>query len=656
MRSEVRRLMELPQQVDDTWQGAVVQLPLGPEGAKGLPKPVSVGLCGSAIAEFVRPSDFVTDGEVSSFELLLEATLALANDENIGYRPGTLEVNDVTLADRLGKELAPADIHVEFRLQLTLLAEFVEYLLEELLAETPPGGKSAGLKYLDGERVSVEVVRAFAEGAAAFARSAVWQHLGEDDLVQIAQPDAPQGMRYASVIATRKLHAVVLFPSAERFWAFRGVKAHEELLGSWRGLWHVAFLDLDEMPPLDGELWRTSGLPVVHEAGCPSATYMGLAPDFEFRRPNAEQLTFLEGLLRALADTGEDALDTGCWTKEVSTHAGKATYELKLPLLLDPPAPEELVRYGVFDHRTAEGTYAQLRRYVEEKGFQSLEGMGRTLEEEFGGEDVDLRQYAPRNALEEAQGLCYEAFRSIGRRRVVLARRALRTLPDCTDAYVLLAEAARTPEEAAELYAAGVEAGKRTLGVGFTQEYEGDFWSAVETRPFMRALHGLAREQILLGRVEEGIANMQELMRLNPLDNQGVLYQLLPLLIADGRLTEAEDLLANDEDDPMAVCLYCRALLAFCRHGDTPTTRRLLAVARAANPHVPAFLLGKREPPERSEWCELGSEEEAAVSVEACILAWNAVPGAMDWLERRTKPRRKKGTRGGRHKRDNGKR
>ena len=75
-----------------------------------------------------------------------------------------------------------------------------------------------------------------------------------------------------------------------------------------------------------------------------------------------------------------------------------------------------------------------------------------------------LPRTEPTTALEEAQEVIYQALQEHSTQRTALARRALTISPDCTDAYVLLAEVATDPQEARHLYEQGVAAGERSLG------------------------------------------------------------------------------------------------------------------------------------------------------------------------------------------------
>jgi tetratricopeptide (TPR) repeat protein len=235
--------------------------------------------------------------------------------------------------------------------------------------------------------------------------------------------------------------------------------------------------------------------------------------------------------------------------------------------------------------------------------------------------------------LDRAQDLMYEAF---GERdpevRVRLARRALEISPDCADAYVLLAENAQSRKEALEYFEKGVTAGERALGPGAFEEHAGHFWGVLETRPYMRAREGLACELWTMGRGEEAVAHLQEMLRLNPNDNQGVRYTLMSFLLNLGRDEEASRLL-EQYDDAMASWAYSKALLAFRRLGDSPEARHLLRRARRQNRYVPEYLLGSEPVPiERPDHYGRGDRNEALCYVQGGLSAWRSTPGAITWV------------------------
>ena len=286
------------------------------------------------------------------------------------------------------------------------------------------------------------------------------------------------------------------------------------------------------------------------------------------------------------------------------------------------------------DLRALERELAELHRLLEKHTFESEEEikefLGRTLAETQG----KLPRTTPRTPLEKAQDLAYEAWETEGPERVTLARKALEICPDCADAYVILAEeTACSTAEARDLYAQGVAAAERALGPEFFEEEAGHFWGLLSTRPYMRARLGLAQCLWELGEYEAAIEHFQDLLRLNPRDNQGVRFSLINALLILGRDEEAKELLERYRDDPTAWWAYSRALWAFHREGDTPRARKLLRRALKANPHVPKYLLGWEPlPPDTFRSVGIGDESEAVDYVTESKHVWYRVPGALDWL------------------------
>jgi tetratricopeptide (TPR) repeat protein len=272
---------------------------------------------------------------------------------------------------------------------------------------------------------------------------------------------------------------------------------------------------------------------------------------------------------------------------------------------------------------------------------RALEGVMRDL---VGGLFGDPE--APDTPLNQAQELMYRAFEAPdSKKRAKLAKQALELLPDCADAYVLLAEQATSRKERLGLYEQAVAAGERAIGPDAFTEDVGDFWDLLETRPYMRAREGLAHTLWTLGRREEAAGHLLDMLRLNPGDNQGVRYTLAAWLLDLDRDEELSRLLEQYDEDS-ATWAYTEALLAFRRRGDTPEARKRLKAARKANRHVPAYLLGEEPlPPEQRPSYSPGAESEAVIYAAGALSAWRSTPGALTWLREATKgasPKRRK--------------
>ena len=235
--------------------------------------------------------------------------------------------------------------------------------------------------------------------------------------------------------------------------------------------------------------------------------------------------------------------------------------------------------------------------------------------------------------LGKAQAIMYRAFDEPNeKKRILLAKDALAICPDCADAYNLLAEHASSRKEARRLYEQGVAAGERALGQDAFQHHVGHFWGVLETRPYMRAKLGLAHGVWSAGRREEAVQHLQEMLRLNPGDNQGVRYTLAGFLLF---LDRDEDLarLLQQHDEPSATWAYTKALLAFRRHGDNSDTQQLLTKAKKTNKHVPLYLTGEKYPPGGRAGCySPGDENEALNYLGSFLAAWKSTSGAVDWL------------------------
>ncbi|WP_043160249.1 hypothetical protein [Bradyrhizobium sp. Ai1a-2] len=247
------------------------------------------------------------------------------------------------------------------------------------------------------------------------------------------------------------------------------------------------------------------------------------------------------------------------------------------------------------------------------------------------------------DALVRAQDLIYDAWEAgTARRRIALAEKALTISPLCADAYVLLAEHAKpSSDEELNLWRRGVEVGRQALGDAAFEEYVGEFWGFLETRPYMRARFGLARALWARGVQGEAIDHLRDILRLNPNDNQGARYVLAAVLVEAQRDHDLALLLKDYPDDGAAAWSWTEALAAFRRDGDCKESRARLTQAITDNGHVVAYLLGERPVPKSlPSYISPGDEDEAIYYVVDFRAGWANTLGAIDWLRVATSPRK----------------
>ena len=633
------RFAKLPLMAGEVWQGGLVRLPSWVKGAPGDGpyRPWAalwVSLRTGRIHLDVQP-----EGGGRDPGLALAALLDFGlNRKLAGCRPSRIEVIDEETAAYLTRELGDQGFPISVARDLAAIKLLLADMAEDMNgAPVPPDA-------MDAPGVTVERMRDFAVAAKDFYLAAPWRHLTDEDLIRVEAPKVDKGLRYLSVLGGGGFtFGLGFFEKPGEFEAVLEAPEPETLLEG-QGRWSVLYGPISEMPFGDTDLWEEHGLPVAGDEAYPVAMRVGA--DGSIRRPDARMVSDLEGLLRALGGTTEDEIDRGRWTREVHTHDGRKTVTLCIPELLEPlDAPPKRIPGRLSDRRITEHALVEIQRFMAESNFHDLDEANAAIQSRFVGRIDDIPSTAT-TPLEKAQDLMYRAVEARGRRKIQLARKALELSSDCADAYVTLAEEAAEPERARELFEQAVAAGERALGPKIFEEEGGNFWGMVQTRPYMRARLGLAQCLDELGRIDEAIGHYQELLRLNPNDNQGVRDILLPTLLAEGRDADAGTLLQQFADDVSATWKYGWALWTFRREGDSQPARDRLREAVRANHHVVRYLTGKAEIPVMlPEAYAFGSVEEAILCADDLGDLWQATPGADRWLgvaKPKSKPKKRR--------------
>jgi tetratricopeptide (TPR) repeat protein len=225
--------------------------------------------------------------------------------------------------------------------------------------------------------------------------------------------------------------------------------------------------------------------------------------------------------------------------------------------------------------------------------------------------------------LDEAEG----AFRG------VLAR-----MPDHLDAIhhlaIVLSERNQL-EQAHDLWDQAVRIGRKAFPQDFKLGTDRLEWGWLENRPFLRCLHGHALDRREEGEVEEALSLFQELLLLNPNDNQGVRVLAVEALFRLGRFEDALMITEQYRDDVMAEILYGRALALF-KLGQLRKATAALKEAVGYLPLVRKELLKTRHRLPRTarpDMVTLGGADEAYLYWEHWGQFWQEDPEALEWLK-----------------------
>ncbi|MBL0058257.1 MAG: hypothetical protein IPP35_03925 [Elusimicrobia bacterium] len=128
------------------------------------------------------------------------------------------------------------------------------------------------------------------------------------------------------------------------------------------------------------------------------------------------------------------------------------------------------------------GPTEKLFHHLAQREFSSELEMKKYIDSITGRSLDDLEVEEGKTPLDRAQFLIYEAWEEpTAKKRIALARKALKMSADCADAYNLLAEeSAQSPAEALQFYSQGVEAGRRALGENFLKKTKVIFGACIK--------------------------------------------------------------------------------------------------------------------------------------------------------------------------------
>jgi hypothetical protein len=400
----LERFKRLPQQSEDEWQGGLVRMPTWLErDPDGRPYRPWAGIWVSRKSGFVH---FKIEPEPDSHDwtLALDALVEFGLKQQLtGYRPGRLQITDKELGIRLLDALGGKDIAVTVLRDLPAvrlaLAEMTEYMAGGPL---PPNA-------LDASSVTVDRMRAFAEAARSFYEAAPWRHLSDVDLIHIEAPAAKRGLSHVTVLgAGGQTFGFGFFESVDDFTETADSPEPEHFMA--RARWSLFYGPISDLPFGDADLWEDHGLPVAGDDAYPVA--IQFTPGGKAHRPDASVLSYLEGLLRAVAETTENEMDEGRWTRQLETYDGLMTYRLCIPALLEPlDAPPAGSRVGLRDRRAMERVMREMERFMADAEFDDLDQAGEAIRRRFSGpmNAIPSTASAP---LEKAQEMISGRFKA----------------------------------------------------------------------------------------------------------------------------------------------------------------------------------------------------------------------------------------------------
>lgn len=237
-----------------------------------------------------------------------------------------------------------------------------------------------------------------------------------------------------------------------------------------------------------------------------------------------------------------------------------------------------LVRRSSDPLAVSRGTDPMLRmiqRLAEEQDFKSEEDFRRFMDENVVGKTPEelaamLSTSGPRTPDEEADlSLSKLPHDPTPDEAVVAAKQALEISEGCVTGWLILASHAESARKALEFCDQGIARGRQRFAKRIAKDGpERGLWGWIDARDFMRLFSEKARVEENLGDYGAALTTYQEMLQLNPGDNQGVRGDALRLLMATRKVEEARALLNQYPDDGDCAMAWGQALVAIVEAAD----------------------------------------------------------------------------------------
>ncbi|MEY3898171.1 MAG: hypothetical protein RLZZ214_3692 [Verrucomicrobiota bacterium] len=313
---------------------------------------------------------------------------------------------------------------------------------------------------------------------------------------------------------------------------------------------------------------------------------------------------------------------------------------------------------SVMSVRDSERMTKMIHKIIASKDFGSVDEVQRFVQEHLAGREMEeleamLPDDGPQSDFDRAESLIEGIPEGTAPEEVVrIAKQALTLSEDCMGAWFEYGVYAEDAATALERFEQGIERGRVRFEEQIRESGEGHgLWGYVEARDFMRLLEEKAKALVELGELEQAAEVYQEMLALNPLDNQGIRGDLLRIFTIHHRRDEARSLLDRFPNDAMVDMAYGRALLEILEaaektgmlipDADRPGAPaspaaflkslgpefqpaiKLLNHAVKVNPFVPIFMThGSLLEVEVDDLAGLGGPYEAVIYAQQWCLLW----------------------------------
>ncbi len=270
----------------------------------------------------------------------------------------------------------------------------------------------------------------------------------------------------------------------------------------------------------------------------------------------------------------------------------------------------------------------KLIEHLQTMNLDNVDEINDYLEKNFVGKRIDEvipAKKGRKSNVEKSDDLVYKAYECESDiDKITLINEALKLNPENVRAINLKADCTTDIDKATSLYKKAMEIGEKQLGEKFFEENKGHFWGIHNTRPYMTAKLNYANIlQATKGKDQEAIKELEELLELNPNDNQGVRYQLSIMYLKNRKYQYYLKLHKNFKEDS-TFWNYNHLIYLLATEGASSKAKKTLAKAVKSNKYVLEIFVGAREVEDavNINHYSPGNADEAQIYVNNSVDLW----------------------------------
>ena len=225
-----------------------------------------------------------------------------------------------------------------------------------------------------------------------------------------------------------------------------------------------------------------------------------------------------------------------------------------------------------------------------------------------------------------------EAYHMSREESAIEIKRILESDPHCIEALICRTGWENDPEKRIDDLEEIIEISENVLGVNEADFEQERLWTDHTTKPYMKALELLGIELAQNGYLEEALEQFQEILELNPMDNQGIRYLILQNALVNKKLSICEQIFRDHSWDDSSYFLYSKAIYNFFKYGNKSKSKKAAIRAFEQNPYPVLFILDLEEPPTDIIGCKPGSPEEGIAVCQALLECYETQEKVILWL------------------------